>query len=68
VGIRRRIWLQGLRSAEVRFYPEPGSNIHVQRNWHGDEAYEDVPYRCGQDRTGEFVVVHDISDTLLFSW
>lgn len=68
VGIHRRIWLRGLRSANVRFYPEPGSQTHVQRRWQGDEAHEDMPYTSGQDRTGSFVSVQNISGELLFSW
>ncbi|MCE5260156.1 MAG: hypothetical protein LLG44_14025, partial [Chloroflexi bacterium] len=68
VGIRRRMWLRGLRSATVRFYLEPEADVVVQRIWRGDEAHDYYPFTTDRDRTGEFVLVNDVTGDLVLGW
>lgn len=70
VGIKRRLLLNGLNDATIRFYPEP-SRPKVTMQPHPQEPYLEGPflsYQTHDDSLGHYLSCEHVSGTVLISW
>ena len=71
VGVKRRIWLGGLKNATVRFYHEPGSEPNVGMLRSPKYPYLEgdfVEFAPDTGPCGQHLVASNVSGELLISW
>ena len=70
-GVKRRIKLSGLKSADIRFFHEPGSlkNLKIlQNSAHPYLVGDFLKFKEMNDEFGKHVFVKNVSGDVLFSW